>query len=251
MKLIRYNLWRLKRVLSPPAVFKKQLWLTLSAQIKKREKAPLHWYTYAWARFRIAIVSALVAATTFGTSMYAYASPDVTEGTVLYPVKHTLEKVEEKLTPKTPEAQAKLILKKIQRREAEKVVMERRQINVKSIEKKIERLDNELEITDVKLASSTDNDTHRKVEQRLEKRRENLEKRQQKWEDKKEKLLEKISTSTTPFERTTPKQRRVLPRFKNDAATTTPRQKLLNSKKINAGERRDTTFTMREKRSDD
>ena len=113
----RLKFLQIKKQLSPSKDFKHVLERKLSKAWDEQYK------TVPWYRVRVLYVgSALVALVIIligGGATYAYTSPEVTEGTVLYPVKKAMERVEE-ATKFTPEAKAKFILKTIERREAEK-----------------------------------------------------------------------------------------------------------------------------------
>lgn len=75
----------------PRRVFRRNLWARLDAvlpPITRKERAVL-----VFRRVAIGVVS-ILPVLFFGTSAYAYSSNDVTEGTVLYPVKRSIERVE-------------------------------------------------------------------------------------------------------------------------------------------------------------
>ena len=119
----RFNLWKLKRSMKPSVVFKAALRKDLGAawDAKYGNKAP--WYQLGM-HHAAASFTAITLILTGAGGVYAYNSPEVTEGSVLYPVKQAIETVEE-VTKVTPEAKAKFYLKKIERRQAERKALER------------------------------------------------------------------------------------------------------------------------------
>lgn len=196
----RYNLWQTKRKLSPGAKFKAILWKNLSVAWNDRYQTNYFWYqrpTFKWAT---AGVLTVLVATSFGTGVYAYNNPEVTEGTAFYPIKQALEQVEEAATV-TPEGKAKLYLKKIQQREAEKVVMERRHQKVEKVDRRIKLTEDKLEKNNERLEKVKIKDetlklqVKERLENRLEKQKENLEKRGQNLQNKKERLINKPKNS--------------------------------------------------------
>ncbi len=118
---IKYNLSKLKGSAKPDAVFKKQLHTDLmSAWNGSFGKTP--WYHGVLAH-RIAASALLIIILATSSGAYAYASPEVTEGSVLFPVKEAMERVEE-VTKFTPESKAAFYLKQIERREKERLVLQ-------------------------------------------------------------------------------------------------------------------------------
>ena len=119
----RYKLWKLKQNLTPSRDFKVKLQRDLNSAWNVLYGRP------SWLQISLlhkgmafAMIVLLLAG---GTGAYAYVNPEVTEGTVLYPVKQAVEKVEE--APKiTPQAKTKFYLKQIKRREAEKARLVRK-----------------------------------------------------------------------------------------------------------------------------
>ena len=148
---LRYNLWRSRRGLSPSRDFRRRLLHTLRAQMAAPALLNVPWYQRHRFRFALASLAGLVTLATGGTGVYAYVSPDVTDGTPLYPVKQTLEKVEEKLQ-NTPEKKAEFYLKKIARREAEAQVLAARQRPVEKTDTEIDQLEEKLEHETVKIS---------------------------------------------------------------------------------------------------
>jgi hypothetical protein len=174
----RYKLWRMRRAIGPSAAFRRSLGSKLSiAWVARHGRSTAH----AWVlRFVVAPVASVFLAAGAGVGAYAYTSPEVTNGTVLYPVKQALEKVEE-ATKHTPEAKAAFYVKQIERREAEERVVKKKSapkaVRAKTIEKQIEDLNEKLEQTDVSTTSlQKDPVLARKLEKQLTKRKERLEK---------------------------------------------------------------------------
>ena len=69
-------------------------------------------------RYGVVVFMIVILLGGFGTSTYAYSSSEVTEGTIFYPIKRNIEKIEEKFK-KTPEEKVRFYLKQIERREGE------------------------------------------------------------------------------------------------------------------------------------
>lgn len=82
--------------------------------------------------FRFALVGITSVALVFGmgTGVYAYASPDVSEGTALYPIKRGIETVEQTLAT-TPEARAAFHVRMMGRRmrEAERIASQQDRVS--------------------------------------------------------------------------------------------------------------------------
>ncbi len=185
MRFTRLQFIRAQRLLTPARQSKHRVWNTLEREWDARQYPKYTWYQAWWLRASVVAVLVMVVISTFGTAAYAYTSPEVTEGTALYPVKQALENAEEKLKF-TPQAKAQFYVKKIQRRQAEKIVLERRN-------KKIEKLDEEIKNTKIKLE---------KIDAKLsvfekEKTRAQLEKQQRDFEKEEFKIKNKQSTTQT------------------------------------------------------
>lgn len=120
-----YNLKRVKNDLKPRGQFKHELGASLSKRFDQIYGQKSVWYRFIWVRTTRVILASTVGVSMVTTSVYAYNSPTVTDGSILYPIKIGLEKVEEK-TKTTPELKAKFLLKKVQRREAERQTVESR-----------------------------------------------------------------------------------------------------------------------------
>ncbi len=120
----RYNLWKLKRAANPSVAFKATLRKNLNIAWNAKYGGKMPWYQTGMARVAtsFAMVTLLLSG---GGGVYAYTSPEVTEGSALYSVKQVIETVEE-ITKITPEAKAKFYIKKISRREAEREVLEKK-----------------------------------------------------------------------------------------------------------------------------
>ncbi len=193
---IKYYLYRQKLKLAPEAKFKRDLWKNLADAWDAKYKVNYSWYQTPVFRWVTAGVVGVVLAGSFGTGAYAYVSPEVTEGTALYLLKQGLEKVEE-IIKVTPEAKAKFLLRKIERREAEKAVLERRQQKIERVEERIKIIENKLLETEnlLEKVEVKDNNLKPRVREVLrkvqEKRGRNLEKRAEKMEEKIEKLEDK------------------------------------------------------------
>lgn len=115
-----YNSYLERRRLNPTRKFKKQLLVKLEDRIAP--SVGYVWYREFWVKYAVSGVAGFVGVASVATSVYAYSSPSVTEGTMLYPLKKAVETLEE-TTKTTPEAKAKFYLKQVARREAEKEVI--------------------------------------------------------------------------------------------------------------------------------
>ncbi len=182
----RYNLFKAKRSLSPDSHFKAKLQKQLSAVWDNTYNTKYVWYQTVFFKHATGFATMVLMAGSLGTGAYAYTSPEVTEGSVLYPIKEKLESIEE-IAQITPEAKAKFYLKKIERREEEKVVLKKKNVELKKIEKVeqlIEKTEDKLDQTD-KIIEKTTHDVklreqvRERLEVRFEKRREKLEKQQE------------------------------------------------------------------------
>jgi len=142
----RYNLFIARRHLGPSRGFKKDLWTKLSDRADALYPQPLS-ARRSLARLRYAAVMASVVLAAFGgTGVYAYTSPQVYEGTPLYPVKMAIERVAEK-TVVTPAARLRFNLKQVERREAENKIMAVKKVNTVRLEKaraRVEKLEDQV-----------------------------------------------------------------------------------------------------------
>ncbi len=148
MKFLNYQFWKMKRSLSPSSAFKKELLQHLGKSFENVALPVVFWYQTTFWRYSVAGFLGVVIMGS--TGVYAYASPNVSEGTVLYPLKEQIENIEEKLQT-TPEKKAKFYLKKVERREAElKVLSAKKTANYNTI-KKIEETKTKLQNIKVEL----------------------------------------------------------------------------------------------------
>ena len=119
----RYNLYTMKKSLSPSSVFKASLHKKLDTAWKA-QYGKIPWYQrIGW--YQAGAFAVVVLLLVGGGGAYAYSSPEITEGSTLYPLKQAIETVEE-VTRVTPEAKAEFYLKKIERREAEKEILQKK-----------------------------------------------------------------------------------------------------------------------------
>lgn len=188
----KYNLWKLKRDLSPSVIFKVKLKKDLN-QVWAKKYGQVAWY-HSGLMYRTGAFATALLVLMGGGSVFAYSNPGVVEGSLLYPVKIAIEKVEE-VTRFTPEAKAKFYLKKIIRREAERERLKepKNKIEEKTgaqvIENKIKKTEKSIEEAEDQLEKFNENiqkfelnnpqlkeDIKIRIENRLEKRRQKLEK---------------------------------------------------------------------------
>ena len=176
MKFLRYNLWQAKRRLSPEAAFRRALWQKLDGAWGNHY-VKISWYRAHLVRLASAGTIGVLVAGSFGTGAYAYVSPEVTEDSVLYPVKQKLEVVEERVFNRTPEAKAQFYLKQIARREAEAMVLFRRGRATEQVEERVEKTEEKLVALRVRFtaASARQQELNAKIQTRLETRRGRLE----------------------------------------------------------------------------
>ena len=182
----RYNLWKVKRVVNPSNVFKRGLQKKLETAWNEKYAVRIYWFQTRIFKFTAAGMIVVLLTGSFGTGTYAYYSPEVTEGSVLYPVKNAIEKIEEK-SKRNPEVQAKFYLKQLQRREAEKVRLEAKQKKVENLDVQIEKIGEKLEQVNNKMQNQelTDKKLKPQIESRLQERKRMLEGKQKRFEDKK------------------------------------------------------------------
>ena len=193
----RYNLWKVKRSVSPSGVFKRELQKKLETVWNDRYATKAYWFQTRIFKFTAAGMIAVLLAGSFGTGAYAYYSPEVTEGSVLYPVKNTIEKIEEK-TKRNPEAQAKFYLKQLQRREAEKKRLEEKSKVGENLDAQIEKIGEKLEQINTKLQNQElkDKKLESQIEQRLQERKKMLEEKQTRFENKKLEMEQRAQERT-------------------------------------------------------
>lgn len=194
--LVRFDLWREKRKLAPRAVFKRSLRKTLIERFLRERGQKLPWYQTSWSKVAFASVLGLMVVSSFTTAAYAYSSPEVTSGTALYGVKQTLETVEEKLQ-RTPEQKAAFYLKQINRREAERAVMKKKNQQLQAVDDSIRKTTNNLAAVEDKLSDTDDGPLKAAVQNRLQKQKERLEEREKNLEDHLDTLEGNTSSTTT------------------------------------------------------
>lgn len=188
----RYNLWKFRKSVGPSAEFKGGLRKNLD-KAWQSQHGELPWYATPGVgpAMAFAVIVLLLAG---GGGAYAYTSPEVTEGSVLYPVKQVIEGIEE-VTKVTPEAKAEFYLKKIERREAEREILKIKS-SVKKAKKNIKNnipQNNKVEAiltatasAQTKMEAEIEEEEIKKTERSIEKAEEQLE--------KSGKILEKIGS---------------------------------------------------------
>ena len=203
----RYNLWKVKRSASPSGVFKRELQKKLETVWNNRYATKIYWFQTRIFKFTAAGIIAVLLASSFGTGVYAYYSPEVTEGSALYPVKNTIEKIEEKIK-RTPEAQAKFYLKQLQRREAEKKILEEKNKRVENLDMQIEKIGERLEQMNTKLQEDQlkDKQLKSKVEQRLQERKKMLQEKIKRFEDRRVEIEQRVQSRGQKFQSIEPSE---------------------------------------------
>jgi hypothetical protein len=173
----RFNLWKLKKSIDPSAQFK----LNLRNEINKAWNAKygeIPWYTIAGVRPAIGFALIILLLAGSGGA-YAYSNSEVTEGTILYPLKQVIETFEE-ATKVTPEAKAQFYLKKIERREAEREILKKK-YGVTKTEKQIKHENKNGQTDEINVSSTvgspaeTEKEEIRKTEQSIEQTEQELE----------------------------------------------------------------------------
>jgi site-specific DNA-methyltransferase (adenine-specific) len=96
MSIFWFQFKKMQKELSSSAQFKRDLKRRLDAAWNAKASAPRAWYQFVRFRVSMTAMSAVLVVTCFGTSVYAYSSPEVTEGTALYSLKQTIEKGKKK-----------------------------------------------------------------------------------------------------------------------------------------------------------
>ncbi len=134
---IRYNLWKAQRALNPDREFKAVLFKKLDIIWDDTYNVKHVWYHTAWFKHAAGFAVVVLIAGNLGTGVYAYTNPEVTAGSVLFPIKEGLENIEEKIQI-TPEAKAKFYLKKIERREMERAAIQKNDLKDLPVEVKKE-----------------------------------------------------------------------------------------------------------------
>lgn len=211
MLKLYYNLFREKRAFGPDKQFKRSLQKKLQTAWGELYPSRLIWYKMPAFKYSMVALAVLIFVSTTGVGAYAYNSPEVTEGTRLYGIKKAIERVEEKVVERRkPEVQARFYLKQIDRREAEKQVVEKRRVHevqLQKTEEKIDRTEKQLERVNQALidASTTIKDTKviEQVQKRLEIRKERIETKIEKAEEKLEKI-KNLNLNQKPYEESNP-----------------------------------------------
>ena len=135
MKWLSYKLWKEKKAIEPSREFRSALWNKLDNAWQEIYQPKVFWYQMPVFKYSLATLVVLIFVSTTGVGAYAYNSPKVTEGTRLYGIKKTIERVEEKVVERRrPEVQAKFYLKQIKRREREKARLVRKNIVPASVD---------------------------------------------------------------------------------------------------------------------
>jgi vacuolar-type H+-ATPase subunit I/STV1 len=182
---IKHTLKKTGQSLAPDEKFKGQLWRKLEGELAAKTPVSSAWYRHFSVRYAVVVVAAVGIVTCGATGAYAYTSPAVTVGTPLYPLKKTMEKVEGKLKT-TPAARAAFLLKTIDRREAEKKVLQQQHREITKINREISATEKQLEKTTAELQETTLEDTtlSEKIRVRLEQRENRLKKKAEELENK-------------------------------------------------------------------
>lgn len=104
----------LRKEATPSEEFERALWNRLDAELES-----VHMHKRAWyQRFAMPVAALVLVGILGGSGTYAYASPSVTPNTTLYPVKTSIEWVEERFH-RSPEGLAGFHHRMAERREAE------------------------------------------------------------------------------------------------------------------------------------
>mgnify|MGYP007077478618 CR=1 FL=1 len=104
----------LRKEAVPSKEFERVLWSRLDAELES-----VHLHKRAWyQRFAMPVAALVIVGVLGGSGTYAYASPSVTPDTTLYPVKTSIEWIEEKFY-RSPERLAGFHHRMAERREAE------------------------------------------------------------------------------------------------------------------------------------
>ena len=188
MKWLSYKLWKEKNALKPSRAFRSALWKKLDSAWQDAFQPKTLWYQIPVFKYSLVALAVLIVVGSSGVGAYAYNSSEVTEGTVFYPVKRAIERVEEKVVERRkPEVQARFYLKQIERREAEEKVMVKRgrvAEQIQKVEEKIERTEKRLEIINVKLNDASEKVKDSVLKERIDKRLEIMEMKREKLKNK-------------------------------------------------------------------
>lgn len=155
----------LRKATAPRKEFKTALWSELSSAWDAEYPS----MRFSWTKAFAVPVAVMVVFVTMGMGTYAYASPGVTDGTALYPVKQGMERVESQFRF-SPQARARFHVRMVERRIAEGEVMLRRG---QLTDQQIERIKNELGMTQEQLQEARENnqlreDVREEIIERLE-----------------------------------------------------------------------------------
>ncbi|KKW45069.1 MAG: hypothetical protein UY95_C0008G0006 [Parcubacteria group bacterium GW2011_GWA2_56_7] len=107
MKSVKRLVSHLREKSEPRKGFREALWKTLEADLPRTE--------YSWQRLTLAPTAAVILLALMGVGTYAYASPEVTDEHLLYPIKTRLESVERRL-PRHEKARAEFETRMLHRR---------------------------------------------------------------------------------------------------------------------------------------
>jgi peptidoglycan hydrolase CwlO-like protein len=129
---------------NPKRKFKKELWGQLSTEWQKEKMPGYSWYQMPQVRYGVALSMIVILLGSSITSTYAYSSSEVTEGTMFYPIKRNIEKLEEKFR-KSPESKTKFYFKQIERREGELKRLQQHKRNVVKTQAHIQMMDKQIE----------------------------------------------------------------------------------------------------------
>lgn len=183
----RYNLWKLKQAASPSANFKASLRKDLNMAWDARY-GKTSWYQVGMTHL-VSGFTVIALLLTGGGGVYAYSNPEVTEGTTLYPLKQAIETVEE-VTKITPEARAKFYIKKIERREAERKVLKKKEL-LPEVEREVEKVEPEIK-QDIKVEAREEVEV-RAVEKKLQRTEKSIERAEEQLE-KTRQIMEKTES---------------------------------------------------------
>ncbi len=216
---LKYNLKKAGKSLSARPGFKQELWQRLDGAFEPGTRPESVWYRHFSVRFAIVLVIAAMLVGTGATGVYAYSSPQVTDGTVLYPVKQSIERVEEKLQT-TPEKKAAFLLKQIDRREAEKKVLLAKRKPLQKVNSAIVQVERKLEVTNAALEVTPKKNPVllQKVQDRLNERKDRLKKIKDQIKNRHNDREESMPTSTL--------RQKLLDTYEHEVEASTPEKKL-------------------------
>ncbi len=163
---------KIRRCLAVRSAFKNGLHNHLLARFFARQGVSPKWYHRHRFQRAAVLLAAFLVVLSSGVTAYAYTSVHVTDGSALYPIKQTLENVEEKMQW-SPERKATFYLKILDRRSSELTMLQNknRLDQVDSVRASIQRII-------IKLAgvqSQLDGREHGQLKQRIQRKLETLE----------------------------------------------------------------------------